>query len=715
MNNRSGINIKPTKVVLVGASSQDESLSGQLHRNVLSSWPASQIDLINPKLGGTKLRGSSVYSSLRDSPGNYDMAFICVRSDSVVGAVDECGQMGINTCVIYSSGFSEIGESGERLERQLESIAEDYGIRLIGPNSQGLILSQVSLVGTFSQAAANRDLNLRKSNIAYVGQSGAIGGSVLGMLSERGIGISDWITVGNQTDIDCVTAAITLVESGEYSAIGLYLEDLPDGDAWRRLVRLCQEAETKIVLLRSGLTELGKKAAASHTGSIVGDSHSFDVFSADAGVIASRDVSQFVEILVLAASSFAELRSPHMTVLTSSGGVGALCADLATFGDIDLATISEEARQNIARHIPKYGSSNNPVDVTAQLFSGDPKNLKSLSHVLEALAEGAQRGFTLIALTNVIGGQARAVAQEIADVQRARGGATAVLWLTNGGLITEAVSHLRQNGIPVVSDLPQFLENVSKVVFSNLKPSSDHDSLEKSTDTDGSPLFSASGSKWSRSLTSWEYGLLEKFGVETVPAHSLDPRRDMTAPSEWVLGNPWEKFVVKIDSPHVQHKTEVGGVKIGVAAQDLSSAVGEVWSAVNCAVPNVDHESISLQYQVPPGPEILVSLTGPSNGFPPIITVGMGGVTIELFKDLNSSIAPVNASEVMQLLKGLTVFPLLEGYRGMRGIDLEMLCSRLSSLSMVAARLPENSILEINPIRVVQGHVYGLDSLLTTK
>lgn len=709
------IDLAPRKVVLVGASARDESLSGQLHRNILSSWAASQIDLINPKLGGTKLRGSSVYSSLQDAPGDYEMALICVRSDVAVDAVRECAALGVNTCVVYSSGFGEVGESGAWLEQQLKEVSEHYGIRIIGPNSQGVILSEVSLIGTFSQAATKRDEGVAESSIAYVGQSGAIGGSVLGMLSQRGIGISDWITVGNQTDIDCVEAASALVENSQYSAIGLYLESLPHGDAWRHLVGLCRASGTKIVLLRSGLTELGKKAAASHTGSIVGDSHSFDVFNSDSGIIESRDVSQFVEILVLIASSFAELRSPHMTVVTSSGGVGALCADLAALGGIELTTVSETTQREIASHIPEYGSSNNPVDVTAQLFGGSNESLKALGHVLDALTEETDSGFTLIALTNVTGGQALAVAQEISAAHSSRDGAIAVLWLTNGDLITEAVAHLRQSHIPVLSDLPGFLENVSKLVVSNLRLTPDFGgSMEKSSEKVGTPLFITSGSDRARGLTPAEYGVLEDFGVEVVPSHSLDPRRRTVPPSDWVQRNPWGKFVVKIDSPYIQHKTEAGGVRLGVAAQDLASVIDGVWTAVNNAVPDVEHERILVQYEVPPGLEILVAVTGPAHGFPAILTVGAGGVTTELFKDVKSSTAPLTAPEVMHLLKDLKMFPLLEGFRGMPGVDLEMLCERLSRLSLIGPRLPENSILEINPIRVVDQHTYCLDSLLVT-
>lgn len=706
------INLTPHKVVLVGASAKDESLSGQLHRNVLTSWPASQIDLINPKLGGTQLRGSAVFSSLSDSPKDYDMALICVRADRVVSAVAECAQMGVSTCVIYSSGFGEVGESGANMEQELKEVAREYGIRIIGPNSQGLILSQVSLIGTFSQAAAGQDPDLPLSSIAYIGQSGAIGGSVLGMLNERGIGLGDWITVGNQTDIDCVEAAAALLQNSQYSAIGLYLESLPEGQAWQRLVNRCHTTGTKIVLLRSGLTESGKKAAASHTGSIVGDSHSFDVFNTDSGVIEAGDVCQFVEILVLVASSFATLQTPLMTVLTSSGGVGALCADHASMGKVDLSVISDPAQQQIASNIPDYGSSSNPVDVTAQLFGGSHESLKALGNVLEILAEDSPDGFTLIALTNVTGKQAQAVAEEISAAS-AKGATIAVLWLTNGDLILEAVKHLRQHGVPVLTDLPQFLDNVSKLISSNLR-TVQRSETQNCADYPEPPLVFSAAPGQARGLSAEEYRVLENYGIEQVPAFSLNPRHHTAPPEEWMNANPSGDFVVKIDSPHIQHKTEAGGVRLGVAADEISSAVSEVWTAANEAVPGVDHERVTVQYQIPQGLELLVSVTGSADGFPPILTVGMGGVTTELFKDVCSSTAPVNRSSALELLRGLQMFPLLEGFRGMPGIDLAALSDQLSQLSTIGHRLPKNSVLEINPIRIIGSHVYCLDSLLVT-
>ncbi|WP_120003322.1 acetate--CoA ligase family protein [Nesterenkonia muleiensis] len=704
-----GANFKPQRVVLIGASSRDESLSAQLHRNILAWWAPEKIDLINPKLGETRLRGSKVYSKLSYSTQSYDMALICVRSSLVPEAIESCGKAGISTCVVYSSGFSEMGDTGKALQERMLSVRRRYGIRVIGPNSQGLILSSVGFMGTFSQAARAAGANLRPADVAYVGQSGAIGGSVLGMLNSRGVSLRDWVTVGNQSDLTVVEAALALVEEARYIAIGLYLEDLPPGGPWMKLLRAAAAKGTRVVTLRTGLTDVGKRAAASHTGSIVGDSHHFDVLCARSGVMASRDVSSFVDRLVLLDSEFSRLNDTTMTVLTSSGGVGGLCADLASLADLKLMDLPDSAQQVIAEYIPEYGSTANPVDLTAQLFGGTNESLKSLGLVIDVLAAESGDGFILIALTNVTGTQAVAVARQICESQNRYGVPIAVVWQTNSELISDAVKLLRANRIPVYESIENVLYSVKDLVINSLHtlPPPEYHSH------DNSKVLDALQPAGARGLSLAELDALTEYGLSSVGSIRVRPQQGELPTSEWIRDNPWKRFVVKIDSPFIHHKTEVGGVALCVPEDELNSVIWRVWEAANMAVPDKDHEQVIVQYEVPDSLELLASISGRSDGYPSVMTIGRGGVATELYSDVISLCAPATSDEIAASIKNLVIYPLLRGFRGMPGVDIDLLTERLSTLSQLGKVIPEDAILELNPLRFLGDKLYVLDTLLT--
>jgi acyl-CoA synthetase (NDP forming) len=683
--------LAPRTVAIIGAS-DSSGFSRRLVNNLERHQYTGDVFLVNPRR--STVAGKTCYATITAVPRPVDLAIVMVASEHVVPALRECAAAGVTVASVAASGFAEAGEEGRRRQDEIAAIAVETGMRIVGPNCMGVVTQNIGLVATFTQAV-DTDL-LPGSGVAYVGQSGAIGGAVLGLCRERGIGLSAWCTAGNEADLTSVDIARGMVQRPDIETVALYLESVPDGHSWLDLVQSANQHDKRIVLLRSGRSQAGQRAAASHTGAMVRGDVAFDLINRQLGVITVDDVAGLID--VLEALDFRRARpGTRVGVVTSSGGLGTMMADALEQAGLPLAELSEATRADISALIPDYGSTQNPVDVTAQLFNGDGRGFE---HVCASIMSDPNVDSLAILLTTIVGDAATQLASSIARVAGPQSKHSFVVWVAPEDQTHHARKLLRGAGVPTGSAIrPQLelLKNLDAGFQSHCRPPTSSRSarvtraLTVVADRTGTMTEAEGGS------------LLDALAIGR-PRGALVQSPDDAATVAAQLG---DRVVMKIQSPQILHKSDVGGVAVGVPldeVKDTYAAILESGKAADAI------EGILVQEMAPPGLDLILSVTGSREGYPPVVTVGLGGVTAELTRDVVSDLAPLHRDAALDLLKRLRGWPLLEGYRGGPAADLAGLIDVMCGLSEFAAEAAEGLIeLEINPLRVSPDWVTALD------
>lgn len=698
--------LRPRSVAVVGASGRPHTLGAQTLDNLVRFGFAGAVYPVNP--GYDELARHRCFAALSDVPGPVDLVLVLTPAASTPAVIAQCIEVGAAGAVIFSSGFAELGEQGRRQQEQLARTARQAGLRLLGPNCQGLLHQSSGLVATFS-AAVRAGLH-PSSGIAYIGQSGAVGGSFLDLSRERGVGLASWVTTGNESDISASEVALELITEPEIHTVAMYLEAIPDGREWQRLLTRAGEVDTQIVVLRSGRSAAGRAAATSHTGAMIGSDTAFTLMCERYGVQEVEDVSGLLDAVVASAPR-RRMTGPGVAVVTSSGGAGGLAADQLDAAGLLVAPLAADTRQTLAQLIPAYGSTDNPIDVTAQLFTTDSAAFGAV--LSRALADDAVDG-ALVTLTQVVDDRAADVARAIVSATCQTTKPVGVVWLAAGEQTHEARRLLRAAGVPLFDDISHAARALARVHRSS--PTGSTGQRPETGRADGAesgrlaPVLAAAARAGAWVLTEWQGGaVLDAVGVARPDGRLVTSAREAHAAAAG-LGGP---VALKVQSPDIAHKTEAGAVRVGVAAADVESTFDAMMASVADACPDARIEGVLVQPMAAPGVELVVGVDGPHDGYPPVVTVGLGGVTTELYADIASALAPVSAAEALGMLRGLRGWPLLDGYRGRPPLDVGAAAGAVAALSRAAAALgPALVELEVNPLIVHEHGSTAVDLIL---
>ena len=698
--------LRPESVAVIGASARPGFPSRAL-ANLIEHGFDGAIHPVNPNY--TELAGLTCHPSLDAIGAPVDLALIAVPAAALDAVVTDCVAAGVGAGVVFSSGFAELGADGRAAQDRFTAIARDGGMRLLGPNCMGLINRPAdrtgALVASFT-ASVGPGLGT-PSGAAYVGQSGAIGGAVIGMARERGIGLTSWASTGNEADLTAVELATALIEQDDVHVLTTYLETVPDGAAWAALTGRARELGKPIVVLRSGLTAPGRRAAASHTGALVRGDAAFELLSARDGVIAVDDVEELVDALEILLSG-RRPAGPRVAVLTSSGGSGAIACDRLDAAGLSLAELTPATRDTLVERIPAYGSAANPVDVTAQLFNDGDEAFAAVCRPL--LADDAVDAI-MIVLTTIIGDRADALAATVAAVAAETSKPIGVVWEAALSETWTARRTLRAAGVPVTTSIPGYVDALRRLVPASGPGSPGHARNPGGTTTAAQAAQAARELELPPVVTEARgAALLDALGVPR-PDGELVGGPDQAVEAARRLGGT---LVLKISSPSILHKTDVGGVRVGIDATD-PAAVRDAYRAVRAAggPDGADTEGVLVQRMAPPGTELLVGVQGARDGYPAVLTVGIGGVATEIYADTASALAPATPDAVTALLRGLRGAPLLDGHRGAPPADVTAAATAIATLSAYAAALGEDlDELEINPLLVHDHGVTAADLLV---
>jgi acyl-CoA synthetase (NDP forming) len=677
---------EPRGIAVVGASSKPANIGRRVLEALRLHRFSGELAAVNP--GYSEIGGTPCYPGLRDVPFPVDLVLVFLGAKRVADLVCQAADIGAGAAVVYSSGFAETGEEGEREQRRLRRIARERDIRVIGPNCQGLVDFRTGLAATFTPAVLNADRD-RLAPVAYVGQSGAIGGVFFDLARQRGVTPTAWVSTGNEVDLTVAQAANALIDAGPLELLCLYLEQVPDGREWIALAKRARATGARLAVLRSGSSESGRRAAASHTGALVGDDVAFQLACEQHGVITVPDVADLVE-LVVARRAGPGQRGTGVGVVTTSGGAGSLAADQIEAHGLTVPVLSEHTQARLRAVLPVFGAAQNPVDVTADLMMRAPEDLAQVCLIV-AEDEGVDQ--VLLAATNLVGQMADRVAATLTSPATAP---LSMAYLAAPDRIEAPVAVLTERGVAVHPSVRAAVSAMASLTTCAVSPSS---GTPETVDPAGAPELPTGPD-----LTEWSATPLLDWAAVPRPAAELvaDPA-DLPAAIERlrhrVGGGVGATAVLKVQSPQLPHKSELGAVALGVDAAHAEAAGVEMLARVRAARPAAQIEGVLVQRMCEPGVELLVGARSGTGGYPATISVGIGGTTVELYGDVVTAFAPLDPDRAHELLRRLRGFPLLDGFRGRTPCDVAAAAATVAALSRVIT-LPGLVEIEVNPLIV---------------
>ncbi len=664
-------------IAIVGASGRPGSL-GRLPVEFLQRYGFSgAVYPVRPD--GGEVLDLPAYPSLQACPGRVELAMLLVAADKVPAAIDDCIAAGVPVAIVCSSGFAEAGPAGARLQDEITEKARAGGLRIVGPNCIGAVGVDTGLVASFCPLFAGERTTLVPGTLGFVSQSGALGFGTVSLAFERGIGLRQVVTTGNEADVSALEAMAALAAEPGCDGVLGYVESLADGAALRRLAA----SGVPVAMLKAGRSDAGQRAAASHTAALAAGDRVVDAALDQLGIVRVDDVDELLDV----AEVFAQPRrpaGPRVAVVTTSGGSGILAADAVEQHGLELATLSPHTEATLREIVPAYGSAANPVDVTATVMS-DPT---LFDRALDAVA-GDQAVDCVVACFCVLTGDD--VTQVVTSLKRIAATSSKPVLVARTGaehLAPDAAAALRGAGIPAYPT-PARAVRAAAALWQVSRPR--HSNGEPRTPTAGTPAPAPADGTSEVELKT----LLAAAGLP-VPQHRLVTDRDDATAAVAEVGG---RAVLKAVVPGLLHKTEAGGVALGVTP-DTAASTHDRLATLGGAV--------LVEEQVDDGVEVLVGVAPSPLG--QVLTVGLGGVLTEVLDDVALRLLPVTADDVREMISETRLQRLLQGVRGRPPADTEALVDVAVRLADAVAAWPPGFELDLNPVVVLPDGARVLDA-----
>jgi acetyltransferase len=693
--------LTPRSIAVVGATDRLESLGKHVFGNVLGGGFQGEVFPVNPK--HEQVAGHACFASLRALPGPVDLAIIVTPARSVAGIIDDAGKRGVRSVLVLSAGFAEIGDAGRQLQQQVVARARSHGIRLLGPNCLGVMRPDIGLNATFARTAA------RPGSVALVSQSGAVMTALLDYAWTAGFGFSSAVSTGAGSDVEFSELLDFLALDPATKSIVLYVEGVHDARAFMSSVRAAASAKP-VVILKVGRHMTGLKAAMSHTGALVGNDAVFDMALKRAGAIRVKAYNQmFAATEALAAGRLPEgTPANRLAILTNGGGPGVLAADSAAESDVALATLTPEVMQALDAVLPATWSHGNPVDIV-----GDA-DAERFARAFKILLDDRGNDGVLVLYCPTIRLNAEKAARVLLEVAVTTAKPVVSVWLGEheagrGGAVFKA------GGLPALTSPERGVESFSYLAryvrhrrWRLQVPAPHVDEFDLDLGGARSVLRDALEAGRTTLDERESKRLLDCFSIATVPAHLA------TTPAEAVryahqIGFP---VVLKVVAAGISHKTEVGGVLLGLRTDDaVTQGFETIRRNVATRTPSAGFIGVHVQAMIerPRARELIIGIARDPH-FGPVISFGMGGIGVEVFRDLAVALPPLNRFLAQEMIAATRVSRMLAEFRGRPAVPLEAVVDVLLKVSEIACELPCVEELDINPVLADETGVIALDA-----
>ena len=679
--------MSPTSVAVVGATNRHGSVGLAVFRNILDAGYQGILYPVNPK--APSIQGVKAYPTLGDIPDPVDMAVLIVPAPMVPGVMEEAAAKGIKGVIIITAGFKEVGGEGVELEKKVIEVGKKHDLKVVGPNCLGVINTnpKVSLNASFAR------IHPQHGNIAFVSQSGALCTAALDEAAGRNIGFSKFVSFGNKADVSEVDFLRYLKDDPDTKVILLYLEDIING---REFIDVCREitwdAKKPIIAIKSGSSPEGARAAASHTGSMAGSDSAYDAIFMQSGVQRVESINELFDYAI-AFSNQPAPKGNRMAIVTNAGGPGIMATDALVRYGLKLAELSDETKKKLAECLPPTANINNPVDVIGDATY--ERYEASIRHVLED--EGVDGAIVILtpqAMTDIL-----ETAQILPQVAQ---GAEKPLLSCFMGLVdvSAGVRYLEQHGIPNYT-FPQAAVRamVSMVKFGNSQGQPRRAIRRMAADrhTTREIIESKLKKKDYVLLPQYEANeILRCYGFPVLRSKMVTAKEDLASALD-ELGAP---VVMKISSPDILHKSDAGGVKLGVGTvKEAHKAFDTIISNAKAYKPEAVIDGILVEKMAASGIEVILGSTRDPK-FGPIVMFGLGGMFVETLKDVTFRLAPMWEISAEIMIHSIKAYNVLKGVRGNPPSDIDAIKDCILRLSQLVSDHPEIEELDINPLLV---------------
>jgi acetyltransferase len=673
---------QPQSVAVIGASRTPGKVGHDIVQNLLDAGFEGPVYPVNPK--ADEVLGLDCYSAVTDIEEDVELAVIVIPAPYVLSAIEQCAQKGIRAVIVITAGFKEAGEEGAELEKQLREKCKAEGIRCIGPNCLGVMSPPHKLDASFGATMP------KPGNTAFLSQSGALGTAILDVAVGQGYGMSRFISIGNKADVNESDLIAALGEDEKSDVILGYLESIDNG---RRFMDVARQVTQKkpVIIFKSGRTSAGAQAASSHTGSLAGADSAYDAAFQQCGVIRSYTATEFFDY----SRGFAAGTLPsgnRIAVVTNAGGPGIIATDAIEESDLEVATLADETIRKLQENLPPQANTKNPVDVL-----GDAASDRYKMAIETVLADDGVDGIVCI-LTPQTSTECDETARVLADAAEATDKPVIGCFMGNAS-VTGSWQILDERGVPNF-DHPDRCITVMEALYRHAqwRGSERHEPPRYVFDDEAirRTIEDARERGTTKLQENHARDIAAACGIP-LPQSILATDADEAVQAAEDIGYP---VVMKISSEDILHKSDAGGVKVGLEDADQVRAAFEgILANARDYKEDASIDGVLVQETARKGTEIIIGVNRDPQ-FGPVVMFGLGGIYVELLKDVQFRVAPLTLDDARQMIRGIRSAQLLQGFRGEAPRDTDTIAEVLMRISQLANRYPEITECDLNPVMV---------------
>ncbi|MGD9972627.1 MAG: acetate--CoA ligase family protein [Desulfatirhabdiaceae bacterium] len=682
---------RPKSVAVIGASAKELSIGNRIIKNLIDFGYTGAVYPINPK--AAEIRGIKAYPSIFDVPGEIDLAHMVIAGKFVPAAVEDCGKKGIKTIIINSAGFTEVGPEGAALQKDFLERAKKYGIRILGPNCQGIINTDPTLRAYCNFTFTKPDPGF----ISIVAQSGGVGELIHQGFSQMGIGTRIYASNGNASDVSITDILEYLGEDEGTRVIALYLESLSDPKAFMNVIKQVAAKKT-ILAMKAGRTAEGAKASSSHTGGLAKTDIAIELIFEKLGILTFRDEGELCQ----AAAAFASQPVPkgnRVGIITNTGGPAVIATDVLVDAGLQIPTLSESAIDTLKGKLYPESAFSNPVDVLA---TADGGHFRAAMDVM--LAE-EQIDSLYINFVTPFFVDTESVARQIAEVNQQHKKPIVCNLMTDPVQWAQTVDILKTGGVPCYSFPGTAARALAALTRQGALQTRNIGKAQSFADVDSARvakiLNAATAAGCAMLPASDVYQILDAYRIPCAAWKITDTVEGAVSAAD-AIGYP---VVIKADAPSVIHKSDVGGVAVNLKSREaVQEAAANMVSKINA--PDL---KFFVQRFLPGGKELIMGAKA-EKGLGHLIMFGLGGIYVEVLKDVTFKITPVTPVEASEMLSSLKTAALLTGVRGEAGIDRAGVIDIILRLSQLVSDFPQIQEMDLNPVMAFTDRVVAVDA-----
>jgi acetyltransferase len=674
--------LRPRAVAVIGASTNPQKVGHAVLENLVHGGFEGGIYPINPR--AERILDIQCFPSIKDVPGDVDLAIIITKRDIVLPVLKECGGKGVKAVIVITAGFGEIGPEGKKLQGELRQVARQSHMTMMGPNCLGLINPWHKLNAAFGQTLD------KPGDIGLISQSGALVTSIQDWAANNRIGFSVLASIGNKASLNEVHFLEQLQQDEQTSVIAAYLEEISDGQEFMRVAERVSKSKP-VVVLKAGKTASGAAAASSHTGSLAGSDRAYDCAFERTGVVRAESIEHLFDVAT--AMAYQPLpEGNRIAVVTNAGGPGIMMTDALELRGLRMAKLSEDTKKKLMDVLPSAASAHNPVDVL-----GDA-DAKRYGDAIEMLLEAREVDGLIVMLTPQKMTEDALTAEAVVEHSRKHNKPVFACFM-GAKTITEGIQILQENRIPQYA-VPERAATAMREMVAYAEFRKRPLRMVQRFPVNRNPVVKMIRSY--RSRGTYEIGevdakmIMKAYNFITPPGAMASTVEDAGRFAD-EIGYP---AAMKISSPDILHKSDVGGVRIGLKSRsDVEDAFELMMLRIGRKMPSAELRGVLLEKMVSSRREVILGMKKDPQ-FGPMLMFGLGGIFVEVLKDVTFSLAPITAEEAYGMIESTKTYKLLTGVRGQAGVDIPAIVENLQRLSQLVMDFSEIEEADINPLMV---------------